>query len=579
MNWTTELLKFDEYKSAALPSLPGTPHDIASPIAPQGMDELIPSQLCRWYIHVRGQRYEALVGDVEEPSAFTQHNPDDDSTWPRWLPSEQKTPLQTRLRDALEHNDFSPIPILSLPIAIPQIAQAAETERSNELLLESLGFSIMSRNIDQIETICGQLCKMNISTASLHPFHLATSFLDGSKSCCNVFVTLAAFVTGSQVHEMYINEHGHTVLDNLWITIIKSHTSASPCVVDNDLRNFTRFVGEEVDICGRWDADSACVRQLHARGSPSVPSSWKHKFCNTSVQTICHCIQIMCRLMPTRLILETPSGLYLRRCFDPECGKKLQLSSLHALVMTAYQLAIKGRDGEDLFGVLACALCLISGGFDPSEKSEVSVTALLSLPPLVECDHEELTAADLAEHIMVLTAFQDWDTIIKSGWVVLTGVLRYCEVAHNQKQGNEDQSDEGHAAERPDANIFMGCTDPGELLCDVHDDDEDPTPSFSIRKCLGMLWSSVQAEMLSYRRLGHGAPWISPNFSMATLQEQLEKGEELTVGYVSHNLLKAHCACHSFGTYMPPILDETVDPDLANLDVWNRATYGVQIGI
>lgn len=577
MNWTAQLLRFDEYKSATPPSLPGTPHDMAYPVAPQEIDELTPSHLCRWYIHVLEQEYEALVGDVEEPSAFTQHNPDDDSTWPRWLASEHKNPLQSRFRDALEHNDFSPTPILTLPIAIPQIAQAADTERSDELLLESLGFSIMSRNIDQINTIFDRLQKMNISIGSLHPFHLATSFLDGSKSCCNVFLTLATCITGSQVHEMYINEHGHTVLDNLWITIIKSHTSASPGVVDNDFRNFTRFVGEEVDICGRWDADSACVRQLHARGSPSMPSSWKHKFCNTSVQTIYHCIHIMLGHMPTRLVMETPSGLYLRRCFDPECGKKLQLSSLHALVMTAYQLAIKGRDDEDLFGVLACALCLISGGFDPSEKAEVSVTALLSLPPLIECDHEELTAADLAENIMVMTAFQDLAPRIKTGWAVLTGVLRRCEVAHIQGQSDEDQSHVGHAERQTDANTFMGCTEPRRSMLFNHDDDFDPPLCFVVQKRLGMLWSSVQAEVLSYRRLEHGAPWTSPNFSMVTLQEQLEKGEELTVGYVAHNLLKAHCACHSYGTYMPPLLDDAIDPDLANLDVWDRATYGVLI--
>jgi hypothetical protein len=41
--------------------------------------------------------------------------------------------------------------------------------------------------------------------------------------------------------------------------------------------------------------------------------------------------------------------------------------------------------------------------------------------------------------------------------------------------------------------------------------------------------------------------------------------------------LKAHCACHSFGHYPLTVLSEAMDPDLANLDLWGRATYGNMI--
>jgi hypothetical protein len=385
-----------------------------------------------------------------------------------------------------------------------------------------------------------------------------------------VIATLAQRIKGAKVYETYLNENGHTILDNLTIAIIKSHTSAKPVVVDDNFRDVARFVGEEVDICGRWDADSACVRQLHVNGSPSIPPSWKHKFCNTSIQAICHCIGRMFSYMPHRLLLGTPSGLYIRRCFDPDCGKKLQLQPLHSLVMTAYHLATQGMAGEDLFGVLACALCFISHGFDPSLRADISVNALLSLHSVVECDHEELTAAGLARRILAVPAFEAWNVKLRTGWAVLAGVLHRCEAAHVEHVGNGDDTREWDDLMAD----FMGSTKPEFDLRTTHAEDEDPPPCFVGQKDLGTLWSSVQAELLSYRRLNGGLGWTSQHFSMETLQEQLEKGEDLMVGYTEYNLLKAHCACHSFGSWPITLLSEAIDPNLANLDLWGRATYG-----
>jgi hypothetical protein len=429
-------LNFDRYLSTARSSLPGTPQDLTYPSTPHNNNEPTPSDLCRWYIHVQSQTYEPIPEERFGPSAFAQHDPGDNPTWTSWSPSEQQASLQTRLRDALEQNDFSPTSATDLPVAIPQILKAADERLSNEFLIESLGFSIMSRNLDQIRRVYEQLLEKRIDPASLRPFHLATSFLDGSKSCCDVIATLANRITGAKVYETYLNEHGHTILDNLMIAIIKSHTSAKPVVMDDNFKDVARFVGEEVDVCGRWDADSACVRQLHVNGGPSIPPSWKHKFCNTSIQAICHCIVRMFEYMPSRPLLETPSGLYIRRCFDHDCSKKLQLQPLHSLVMTAYHLATQGRDSEDLFGVLACALCFIFHGFDPSVRTDISVAALLSPHSVVECDHEEFTAAGLAEKILAVPALKAWNAKLRTGWAVLTGVLHRCEAAHVEHVGN-----------------------------------------------------------------------------------------------------------------------------------------------
>lgn len=284
-------------------------------------------------------------------------------------------------------------------------------------------------------------------------------------------------------------------------------------------------------------------------------------------------------VVPTHLLLETPSGLYTRGCFS--CGKRLQLQPLHSLVMTGYHLATQGRDGEDLFGIVACALCLIFHGFDPSVRADVSVAALLSHDSCVECDHVELTAAELAENILAKQAFDIWNTRLRTGWIVLAGVLRRCEAAHVERVNQDllDDSDSISLDELHESNHFMGFTEPDHQLASIHNLEWRGAACYFEQSYLGALWSSVQAELLSYRRLNDGIGWTSQYFSMEALREQLERGEDLTVGYTEHNLLKAHCACHSFGRLWLTMLSDVVDPALANInDVWGRASYGAESG-
>lgn len=124
----------------------------------------------------------------------------------------------------------------------------------------------------------------------------------------------------------------------------------------------------------------------------------------------------------------------------------------------------------------------------------------------------------------------------------------------------------------------MGSTEPDGLLREFHESNWSAQPhlplNFVRRPDLRALWSSIVAELLSYRRVSEELRWTSDRFSMEGLADQLEHGEDLAVGYVRDNLLKAHCACHSFGGHPYEVLDEAIDPNLANLDVWDRATYG-----
>lgn len=218
---------------------------------------------------------------------YESHSDSDD-----WPDSWKVPPFQDRLVNGLATNDFSNIPAAELPIAVPHLFKAAGRS-PDELFKEALRFSIMSRNDKLMEGLLEQLPKNKIDISGLYPLHLATSYLDDA-SCCTVFKSLAYDDLGKdsfrERREFYINEFGHTVLDNLMIAILKAHTSTLPVKVDKQFRHEQRFVGEEVDICGRWDADSECFRSLLAQGQTCIPFRWKHKFCHTSVLTICHCI-------------------------------------------------------------------------------------------------------------------------------------------------------------------------------------------------------------------------------------------------------------------------------------------------
>src|SRR5437763_3613872 len=71
------------------------------------------------------------------------------------------------------------------PAAVSTIARAIERS-PNELLEESFAFAIMGRNVELVGDLIRQIQKAEIDISSLHPGHLAISYLDGAKSCCNI---------------------------------------------------------------------------------------------------------------------------------------------------------------------------------------------------------------------------------------------------------------------------------------------------------------------------------------------------------------------------------------------------------
>ena len=591
-DWTASILGFDDFPQRTMVSIssPNTPAaDFGTPASqpilssdrmidpPTSRSKKTPSSLCRWSIHCPQIHYEGIPSPPRSPTAT--FNLDDETNWPTWPRSSNMEEYTEKLKNNLGSNDFSSIKADDMPIAVDHVARAARSS-PDKILEEALGFSIMSRNVTLMNDLLAQVGRRRLDVSRLYPFHLAINYLDGSKTCCTILNGLRnSFPIYHRKY--YVNELGYTLLDQLMIAILKAHTSCLPSVVDMIFKKEKRFEGEDVDICGRWDADSDCVRTLLAMGKSAIPFEWKDMFCHTSVQTICHCIRIIsCDLGDDG---STPSGLFVRRCLH--CGLKLQLLPLHTLVLVGLHLSRSGCKDENLFGILACLLCLLSGGANPLLKASISVQALLGNDEGSECSHEELDPAELAEKATT-TVESMWSRELGIGWQIICNVLRRSQVAWGIISSNNEIEYDSES-EYDSENTFH--EDPEDVMdtdeeanqehcipADCNDfDDDDHENYFEGDNTLATLWAAVQTELLTYRRLEEGDPWISPNFNMRTLNEGLVSGGKVDVGLVQKGMMKRFCSCGKFSraAHVGPMLDDAAAYYFANLDDWNRTTF------
>lgn len=580
-------------------------------------------------------RVENLHYNPPSPELVEEPDLEDEASWTPWPTSMSTRSFTETIQQGIEINVFSNIRMQELPIGLTQIIKAIKRS-PNELLEEAFGFSIMARNYDLVEKMLGQICAADVNVSGLHPFHLATTYLDGSRTCCNILDYLVLGRPNKvSIRKLYMNDLGHTVLDNLMITILRSHTSCSADLIDSAFTKNHRFAGEEVDICGRWDADSDCVRQLLANGNPAIPFEWRHMFCHTSVQTICHCIGTIFgpRWGPD---INSPSGLFTQRCSNPECGEKLVVLPLHTLVLTAIHLAESGCKGENLFGMLASLLCLLSNGANPLLKAQISPEALLGHQSTEECTHKELDPMELANQVPV-SVISRWTSDVRTGWKIFCYVLRDSQAQWRPKPSRQTVDEEmmdymerfqpmrpyntstlpsvyGMESEELYGNIGMSDgpftfadiwnanngqqipVDTEILDADRDSSDDDETEDeqmpaecseedwhvnyFGESTRLSTLWAAVQTELVTYRRLKEGDPWLSPNFDMLALVHDFEddEGTELSIDLVTKNMMNDFCECGLFfkaDDYACVRMEEASAYYFSNLEKceWTRRKY------
>ncbi|KAH7313005.1 hypothetical protein BKA65DRAFT_600543 [Rhexocercosporidium sp. MPI-PUGE-AT-0058] len=546
--------------------------------------------------------YQRIKSPEPPPDHTDQVDPDDEAAWKPWVGVGGIQEFAKSLQNTLETNEFSTVEVKDLPISASQIVRAVK--RSPEQLLEeAFGFSTMAGNK---VLVCDMLERLEnneeLVLHDLYPLHLASSYLSGAKNCCEIFDDIIqTMATGeNSVRKLYTNHLNHTVLDNLMITILKAHTSCTRSMVDDAFKKELRFAGEEVDICGRWEADSDCIRHLQSGGSPTIPQSWKHMFCHTSVQAITHCVGAL--FSPHwRPEINTPSGLFIRRCLNETCGRKLQLLPLHTLVITAVYLAQLGRDGENLFGMVACLLTsnIVISELDPLELARSVPEGIISgwptdrlvgwklfcivlqlsqnqwnprsIPPpheMIVQDHNSLYSHDI---------FMDDEDVYHSRTIFPSTPddIEYETTTGNQNLelgDNEDEEESDEESEEESDEEGDGV--PG--YCSLHWDTGFQRNYFGKNKSVATLWASIQTELLTYRRLADGDSWISPNFDMLSVLRSSENGENLSIPLVAKGMMEPFCRCGDFEASddnVCPRVEEACKEYFSNLEDYSRSTF------
>ncbi|KAI0546762.1 hypothetical protein F4679DRAFT_556459 [Xylaria curta] len=522
-----------------------------------------PTRLCNWSIHV-----PPPSGDAECRSFI-----DPPGTRP---PS---TSFVNELRQSMACGSFSNTPVGNLPIAHDDIVHAI-TNDPKALEIDAWKLAIMAGNFELIEDMFRQNRIVPDGIHQIYPFHLAASFLDGGHTCCKVFEQLVSGLGPTYAFHRNIDNLGHTILDALMVSILRSHTAICPDSVNSAFHSPNRFPGEETDICGRWTADTSRLRELFRQGFCRIPTTWKHPFCHTAVQAVCHCIVAVYgpACAPS---VNTMSGLFIRRC--TECGLELKLGPLHSLVVTAFYLANLGMSGETLFGPLAMLVCLISIGADASLTANISVDEILNASEAGGCSHNKLSPLELMKKVPE-NIINGWNSDCKVGWHCFARILsraeRQSESRHESALNNdvtdrlEEVSDSNSELE---SDISSNQND-----CELKERDGSHLSWMNLNCSdarIGLLWATIQTEFLTYRRLKDGDPWLSEKFSMMALEDWL-LGHSATfqTPLVTDNLMRRHSRCGWFLYYrgtpvVHPAAQEVCANYFMNMDIYDRAAF------
>ncbi|WAO86266.1 Clr5 domain-containing protein [Fusarium falciforme] len=560
-NWNQELLNPIPTRALALTpqiSNPWTPSAFlnlsSGPSSPEVSNiSCPPTQLCKWSIHVKSTNHVSY-GNVT-PTSFIES-----------------------LHQSMASNDFTTTPKADLPLAQDMIAKSLEGSPS-PLRLDAWKLAIMAGNVGLLfELYRGNDNRSRRGIEAIYPFHLAAAFLDGGNECCGMFTALSKILPPPFTFSHNIDDLGHTILDALVVSILRSHTSVHPDDVSYGFQSPNRFPGEEKDICGRWDASSSNVRELFKQGYARIPAKWKHPFCHTAVQAVCHSI-IAIFASPTSPNINAQSGLFVRRCTT--CGLELKLGPLHTLVVAAFYLAQSGMPEETLFGALAVMVCLITLGADVSAKVNVSVAEILKFPDDGQCRHTALSPLELMKAVPG-DVVEAWSEKCRTGWSCLIQVFALAVAEKRQKPSSPQQ----RSSMSPPVN---GCLGTPVSVVGKSSDVDSCDIEFERRihnywlelPCtgprIGLLWASIQTELLTYRRLSEGEGWVSENFSMDALKAWLEgHSSEFSTPLVQNQMFKAHTRCGWFNhapDFLFPNAEEVCAEYFMNMDVYGRASY------
>ena len=186
-----------------------------------------PDPFCRWVIHVDETSYEAIPEPSPEPQV--EFDVTNTSSWSSWTDEEiNASSFADSMRSSIMESAFTSVAPEDLPVSIAAVSQSLEKD-STALETDAWKFAIIAGNV---ELLADMFDKNNgyvpDSLMDIYPLHLAASYLDGGKSCCKVFSILCEMLEWGYSFRNPVDNLGHTVLDNLLITVLRSHTAITP---------------------------------------------------------------------------------------------------------------------------------------------------------------------------------------------------------------------------------------------------------------------------------------------------------------------------------------------------------------
>ncbi|KAI1274362.1 hypothetical protein F5Y07DRAFT_217199 [Xylaria sp. FL0933] len=524
-----------------------------------------PTQLCYWSIHLPRPKGDAYCTDD------TAEQPQEQPPPPSFLAD---------LRESLLCSNFTSLSSEELPIAQDVVVNAIMDDR-RALDTDAWKLAIMAGNWELLYSLFDENDnEVPDGIEDIHPFHLAGSFLNGGRACCTVFEVLLNLLRPEYPFRHRFDGHGHTILDTLIVSILRSHTKVDPASVSYAFRSPNRFPGEEMDICSRWSPDAQIVRDLFKDGVFRIPHSWKHPFCHTAVQAICHAI-IAVYTPACAPNINDMSGLFIRRC--TECGRELRLGPLHTLVVTTFYLAQSGMEGENLFGAISVLVCLLSLGADVTITANISVEGILDASEMVQCRHIDLSPIELMNRVPK-EVIDTWADDCKVGWSCFAQLLSHStRHTRNSQAGVDSDDDRGDQSDEDygDTSAMRVSDAPSENVCHFNQIAEHVHDGWLNLKChdedMGLLWATIQTELLTYRRINEGDSWISANFSLRALETWLSgKSAQFLTPLVNERMMMAHSKCGWFYNaecFVIPAAQEVSAHYFMNMDIYRRATY------
>ncbi|KAI9147095.1 hypothetical protein HJFPF1_13127 [Paramyrothecium foliicola] len=503
----------------------------------------VPTKLCRWSIHVTSMDSDSFVESMHQSIANTP---------------------------------FPSTPQLEFPIAHESMVQSLEKDSAN-LKTDALKLAIIAGNCELIEDLFTEEDDYPPGGIdSIYPFQLAAAYLDGGHSCCNTFIMLYRKLGQSYAFHHNTDSLGHTILDALIVSVLRSHTTISPDDVSFGFRSPNLFPGEEQDICGRWDVEATELHHLFRNGSARIPTGWKHPFCHTAAQTVCHSI-ITVFASPVSPNIDAQSGLFIRRC--TECGLELRLGPLHTLVVTTFYLAELGMDGETLFGAIAVLVSLLAVGVDVCHKANISVEEILRDAAPDKCHHMPLSPLELMRAVPD-NIMERWTPDCQTGWICFRQVLIHAETDKNwMPRIVESDGSSASSIIKPDetSNLHFENTSSHQERCQFENYHHNWLHIPCNGPEFGILWATIQTELLTYRRLRGGDPWVSENFSMTALKAWLEgKSETFLTALIQHEMTEKHSPCGWFCDSISPLCPtskEICKFHFMNMDLYERTSF------